>query len=195
MITDNNKSFILTYGNINVDEHLEKNPIEIVDRPDLKDHHIEHFLNHPDQEMRMYIATRQNLKPEHIDRLIHDESPHVVESVVSDHWKRMSKNQVDHVFKHGNLDSKYWIAKSSHLDPSQLDHFVNHQSGDIRYSASQNKNLSQDHIRKLSGDENFHVRMYISNREDTPDHVLHGMLSDSNEYVRGNARSNLARRK
>lgn len=192
MITNNNRSFMMTYGNINVDEHIEKNPQEIVDRPDLKDRHIERFMNHPDIQIRMAIGRKQHLKPEHIDRLIRDDVGYVREAVVADHWRSMNKSQVDHVFNTGNLESKYWIAKSQHLDHKQLDHFVNHPNADIRYSASQNKNLSQDQIRKMSGDENFHVRMYISGREDTPMHVIEGMLGDSNEYVRNHARRRVA---
>lgn len=89
MITDKNKSFIMTYGNINIDEHIEKNPLEIVDRPDLKDHHIERFMTHYDPEMRMYIGARQNIEPEHVlHGMLGDSSEYVRANVRSNLERR-----------------------------------------------------------------------------------------------------------
>lgn len=191
MITDKNKEFLLTFGDINVEDHLKNDFHIIAHRPALEDRHIEHFVNNSDPKKRAIIARRRYLNPKHIDRLIRDPDKFVSENATAEHHPEMNKSQIDHVFKQGTDESKSWIANHHLLDRDQIDAFVDHKDPDVRYTVSKHPNLSDTHIRKLATDPYFDVRLKILDRDDCPHDVVKQMTKDSDEYIRDSARKKL----
>lgn len=123
--------------------------------PALSDVVISELCQHPEDEIALLIAYREDLKPEHYDSLINQRSSHVVA-------EHLAYQEIDFKhFAHSSAEAlansqaptlRAFVAGSDQLDDTQRRALLTDPSSRVRLALTQNPNLTDQQLQALTAD-------------------------------------------
>lgn len=187
---DQNKlDFLARYGSEDhVEEILKKgfdnNLEKLASRPDLKKEHIDKLLDmrKPHNDIEHYISNRKDLRSEHIDRLIKSPNKLIRENIAFNS-DNLQPHHVDALVNDSDHYTRAAIGSAGNLQPHHFEKLLKDNFNVIGMTLL-NKNIPPEHLHKFSNHPNPSIKITVSKHPNLSNEDFDRLVDDENSSVR-----------
>lgn len=157
MNTNKNRYFMLQYGPLDIDSHIDTFPALMARRFDLQPHHIDRILDSGSYDGIRTIAKERKLTDHQFNRLRNNKSLDVPTKLSEN--RNLTISQIDAFVM---AKDKFMIGHHPNLHPHHIDKLLNDEKHLVRIDVASRKDLQPHHIENLLKDESSFVRNVLS---------------------------------
>jgi len=152
-----------------------------LEHPNIKPEHIDAAMK--DDTLHSTLARRKDLTPEHVKELSNSKSTSVLTELAMKH--KLSPEKNDELLNHRNAGVREMVAKHQNLSKDQLDKAMSDKEFIVRGGAATNKNASDNHLMSAIHDSPFVRSSALRNPNIKSKHLSEFIKKgDTNDLVR-----------